>query len=311
VASLFAADGPKHLRHPSQRALKRLSETCSTLYAFEEIPLKRTFDLSPGAKSRRRMLHQMGSVVAAPLLLRTVGVFAQPAVHTLKPGVLSVGTYFVNPPFEFLSHGERTGFEYDLMQQLAQRLNLRAEFAETQWEHILHEMEEQRYDCIIGGITITPARQRTVAFSVPYLTTTLSLIINTSKSPANMTEADLAKATVGVQAATTDYDAAVAMKKAGKIGDVKVYTFARIADAIGDLSAGRIQAVMKVHPVAAWFVQQTPGLRILGPVPSDPQPLGIGFSKASTALVTVVNRTLKRMQEDGTYRTLAQHWNIS
>lgn len=264
-----------------------------------------------GGLSRRRLLCQMWSGVAAPLLLRSVCVLAQPAVHTLKPGVLCVGTYFVNPPFEFISHGERTGFEYDLVQRVAQRLDLRAEFVETRWEDILHEMQGQRYDCIVDGITITRARQKTLAWSVPYMTTTLSLIIDTSRSPAGMTEVDLAGATVGVQAATTDYDAAMAMKRAGKIGDVKVYSFARIADAIGDLSAGRIQAVMKVYPVASWFVQRTPHLRILGPVPNNPQPLGIGFSKTSTALVAAVDRTLTRMQEDGTYRTLAQHWGIS
>jgi ABC-type amino acid transport substrate-binding protein len=254
----------------------------------------------------------MRDSVAAPLLFPHLlrGATA-PALPTLKPGILRIGTYFVNPPFEFVSHGERIGFEVDLMKEVAKRLELQADFVNTQWEVVLHQMEQHIYDCIVGGITITPNRQKVLLWSVPYMTTTLSLVINTSKSPANMTLAELQKGTVGVQAATTDYDAAIAMKKAGQIGDVKVYSFAHISDAVGDLAAGKIQAVMKVYPVAAWFVQNTPGLRILGPVPNDPQPLGIGFNKQNPELLAAVNRVLKQMQDDGTYQALTQRWHLS
>ncbi len=117
--------------------------------------------------------------------------------------------------------------------------------------------------------------------------------------------ADLKGATVGVQAATTDYDAAIAMQQAGKIGTVRVYPFSRIGDAIVDLAAGHVDAVMKVFPVAAWFVRETPGLRILGQIPDDPQPLGIGFSRSDTRLVGVVNGALDGMQRNGSYEALA------
>lgn len=98
------------------------------------------------------------------------------------------------------------------MEAIARQLNLRAEFVDTRWESILREMQENRYDCIVGGITITPDRQRLLAWSVPYMTTTLSLVVDSSRSPAAMALADLKNATVGVQAVTTDYDVAVAMQ---------------------------------------------------------------------------------------------------
>jgi hypothetical protein len=34
-----------------------------------------------------------------------------PPLRTLAPGVLRIGTYFVNPPFEYLSKGKKVGFE--------------------------------------------------------------------------------------------------------------------------------------------------------------------------------------------------------
>jgi ABC-type amino acid transport substrate-binding protein len=37
----------------------------------------------------------------------------------MTPGTLRIGTYFVNPPFEYVSDGQRVGFEVDLMNEIA------------------------------------------------------------------------------------------------------------------------------------------------------------------------------------------------
>jgi ABC-type amino acid transport substrate-binding protein len=234
-----------------------------------------------------------------------------PPLPTLSPGVLRVGTYFINPPFEFVSDGKRVGFEVDLIDEIARRLHLRPEFVDTRWEVMLQQMQEGRYDCIVGGITITPARSERLAWSTPYITTTLSLIVNASKTPQIQDIAGLKDAVVGVQAATTDYDVAVVMQQRGEIRAIKTYPFAQIADAITDLSAGRITAVMKVNPVARWLARSSPGLRIVAQVPNDPQPLGIGFAKSNPALLAAVNQSLAAMMQDGSYTRMAQKWGVS
>jgi ABC-type amino acid transport substrate-binding protein len=228
----------------------------------------------------------------------------------MTPGTLSIGTYFVNPPFEYVSGGQRIGFEVDLMNEIAARLSLAPVFVDTEWETILQQMQAGRYDCIVGGITITPERQRLLAWSTPYMTTTLSLVIDGGRSPNMRRMADFRNASVGVQAATTDYDIAIRMQRKGEIGSVKVYPFARIQDAMVDLAAGRITAVMKVYPVAAWLARQTPGLVIAAQVPDDPQPLGIGFRHDQPELLAAVNRTLTDLQRDGSYARLAQKWGV-
>src|SRR3954471_4661532 len=149
-----------------------------------------------GRLSRRRLLCWMGGAAVAALLPTNPRASAGQPPHTLGPGVLRVGTYFVNPPFEFVSGQERIGFEVDLMNEIAQRLSLRPVFVDTQWEVILSEMQRNLYDCIVGGITITPDRQRSLAWSAPYMTTTLStttlsLVVDTARSSAAMTLADL------------------------------------------------------------------------------------------------------------------------
>jgi len=100
------------------------------------------------------------------------------------------------------------------------------------------------------------------------------------------------------------------MQKRGQIKSVQVYPFDRINDAMTDLAAGRITAVMKVSPVAAWLARETPGLRIVGQVPDDPQPLGIGFNKGKPELVAAVDGTLADMRRDGTYARLVHRWGV-
>ena len=231
-------------------------------------------------------------------------------LRTLAPGSLRIGTYFVNPPFEYLSNGQRIGFEVDLMNEIARRLALTPVFVDTQWETILQQMQAGQYDAIVGGITITAEREKSLAWSTPYMTTTLSIVVDRARSPQIRGIADLRAASVGVQAATTDYDVAVRMRQNGQIGSVKVYPFDRIQDAMVDLAAGRITAVMKVYPVAAWLARQTPDLGIVAQVPGDPQPLGIGFARNNPGLLVAVNRALADMQRDGTYARLAQKWGV-
>lgn len=246
-------------------------------------------------------------VIALLLCLVDSGVAAP---RTQRPGVLRVGTYFVNPPFEYIWHGRRVGFEVDLMNEIARRLGMRAEFVDTQWEVIIQQMQDNRYDCIVGGITITPARCKTLNYSIPYMTTTLSLVVNVRKTPRIRSLNDMKDAIVGVQAATTDYDVAMKMQRHGQIKEVRVYSFDRIANAMTDLAGGQITAVMKVFPVAARMAHQTPGLRIVAQVPHDPQPLGIGFNKDNPGLLAAVNQALHAMLADGTCARLARRWAV-
>jgi ABC-type amino acid transport substrate-binding protein len=231
-------------------------------------------------------------------------------LQTLTPRVLRIGTSFVNPPFEYVAEGKRVGFEVDLMNAVAARLRLRPAFVDTKWEVILRQMEDHRYDCIVDGITITRARQETLAWSDPYMTTTLSLVVNSAKTPQIRSLADLKEATVGVQTATTDHDAALAMRRRGEIKGVEVYPFDRIGDAMADLIAGRVIAVMKVHPAAAWLAGRNPDLRIVAEVPNDPQPVGIGFDKNNPVLLGAVNGALSDMKHDGTYARIARKWGV-
>ncbi len=256
------------------------------------------------------MLDRRTALAAWLCAFASSAVLAAEKVRTLDPGKLRIGTYFVNPPFEYLEQGNKVGFEVDLMHAIAQELGLEPLFVDTHWETILGELRRGRYDCIVGGITITPAREKVLAWSAPYLTTTLSLIVNGARTPAIQSIVDMKNAVIGVQAATTDYDAALAMRKRGGIGRIAIYRFDRIEQAMADLEAGRITAVMKVAPVATWLAAKSPDLHIVAQVPGDPQPLGIGLRKSEVGLLAAINRAIATMQQDGSMARLQAKWSV-
>src|SRR4051794_40825477 len=87
--------------------------------------------------SRRHLLRWMPGATVAALLPTVCLASADQPLRTLEPGVLRIGTYFVNPPFEFISGQDRIGFEVDLTTAIARRLALRPVFVDTQWEVML------------------------------------------------------------------------------------------------------------------------------------------------------------------------------
>jgi ABC-type amino acid transport substrate-binding protein len=256
------------------------------------------------------MRGRIKAIATVLMALALGGADTAKPLRTLVPGTLRVGTYFVNPPFEYVAKGSDVGYEVDLMEEIGRRLGVKPIFVNTHWENILKEMKDGRYDCIVGGITITPERERMLAWSVPYMTTTLSLVVNGARTPGIHSLAEMKGALVGVQAMTTDYDVALVMQKRGEIGCIKVYPFDRIEESMTDLDAGRITAVMKVAPVAAWLAAKNINLRIAAKVPDDPQPLGIGFGKNQPTLVAAVNGALAAMQRDGVMNQLKKKWAV-
>ena len=87
------------------------------------------------------MYGRITAIAAVLLALASGGADTAEPLRTLAPGMLRVGTYFVNPPFEYVAKGADVGFEVDLMEEIARRLGFKPVFVNTHWETILKEMQ--------------------------------------------------------------------------------------------------------------------------------------------------------------------------
>jgi chorismate mutase-like protein len=86
--------------------------------------------------------------------------------------VLRVGTTGDYAPYSVLDArtGAYLGADIALARRLALELGLRAEFVPTTWKTLLADAAAGRFDIAMGGISITPERQRSQLFSKAYST---------------------------------------------------------------------------------------------------------------------------------------------
>ena len=89
-------------------------------------------------------------------------------------GTLRVGMSTFVPWAMRDKQGELIGFEIDVAKRLAADSGLKIEFVPTAWDGIIPALLASKFDVIIGGMSITEERAKSVLFTTPYSHHTLS-----------------------------------------------------------------------------------------------------------------------------------------
>ncbi len=85
-----------------------------------------------------------------------------------KRGVMKVGMSTFVPWAMRDKDGNLIGFEIDVATKVAEDMGVEVEFVPTAWSGIIPALIAKKFDVIIGGMSITPQRNLTVNFTVPY-----------------------------------------------------------------------------------------------------------------------------------------------
>jgi len=89
---------------------------------------------------------------------------------------LRVAIYPAFPPFSFISSGEPTGLEIELLSEWANRRNWQLEFLAMEFASQIPAVQTGKVDMAMGAISITEERQKQVLFSEGYLAEHMVLI---------------------------------------------------------------------------------------------------------------------------------------
>src|SRR6266581_9223767 len=110
-----------------------------------------------------------------------------PPKDLITPGTLTVGSDTTYPPQEYIdtTTNKATGFDVDLITAIAQRMGLKANVVTTKFDTIIDDLSNKRFDVVISAVSITPERQKKVAF-VPYFNAGESLLV-AAGNPKNIT----------------------------------------------------------------------------------------------------------------------------
>src|SRR6478609_2338099 len=107
---------------------------------------------------------ETGTVSTAPILV--------------KDGTLTVCTDIPYEPFEFMQKGKPAGFDVELVDKVAARLDLKSKIVDTDFDAIQsgEALHSDKCDVAISAMTITGDRARVLDFSSPYFNASQALV---------------------------------------------------------------------------------------------------------------------------------------
>lgn len=205
--------------------------------------------------------------------------------------------------------GEIVGFDIDLANEVAKRLEIQAEFKPSEWSGIVFELKSGNIDVVWNGMTITEARKKEIIFSNPYMNNS-QIIVSLSGSPLNKKE-DLAGKIIGLQLGSSSVNAVSEDALSKELKDIKKYD--TNVEALMDLEAGRVEAVVLDEIVARYYIEQREkqtNKDIFKVLEGDfgTEEYGVGIRKEDTSLKEAIDRTIDEMKKDGTYDEIYEKW---
>ena len=222
---------------------------------------------------------------------------------TIEEGVLTVGSDIPYPPFEVRKGGRLSGFDIDLIREIASRLNLQLsddDIIDTSFDTILSQLAGGRFDVVVAASTITPEREKQVNFSDPYYNSQQSLTVNTEERSDIATLEDLQEGDiVAVQSGTTGKSYAEENVPEG----VDIRSFPEGPDVFTALEAGQVDVAIHDEPTAIAEVAERPGLELVDTIDTG-EAFGIAVDPSNEPLLDAINQALSDMVEDGTYEEI-------
>ena len=196
--------------------------------------------------------------------------------------------------------GKLVGFDVDVANKMGELLDLKVDFKNPAWETIPAGLQQGKYDVSIGSMTITPERQKVLAFTDPYYYTSGQIFVK--KGGTQITGvADLAGKKVGVGAATTYYDF---LKKNTK-AVVKTYT--TDADTFPDLANGNLDFVMTAGPTGQQAILAGQPFEFSGK-PLYYEDLAMALKLGEPDWLAMLNYSVQTMHKDGSLTAMSKQW---
>ena len=202
-------------------------------------------------------MFRASSLIAAAALIASANAVLADDLPDLDGRVVRAVTENAYTPLNFAdpASGEGIGWEYDAVNEIGRRLNMKVEWNLSSWDTMIQAVREGQFDIGMDGITITKERQQQVDFSDPYMISEQFMLVRADEDRFTDAESFAAdgELLVGAQAGTTNFYTAVYNVLDGKEPDQKgTWNAICLAD-MGDTGAAFV-ALPQIPPRnVAWF----------------------------------------------------------
>lgn len=220
--------------------------------------------------------------------------------------IVGVDDSFVPMDFE-QKNGQLTGYDVDLARAVFKHYGIKVNFQTIDWSMNATELRNGTIDFIWNGYSITPQRQKKVAFSLPYLRNKQVLVVKKNSKIQAFNE--MADKTLGMQTASTDQQWYEGKQEVFHAKNVVLYD--QIPNAFLDLNANRIQGILLDEVYANYYLAHLAHANeytVLSNKKVSQDLFAVGMRKGDVTLRKKINSALKLMQRNGELRRLNKKW---
>jgi polar amino acid transport system substrate-binding protein len=222
-------------------------------------------------------------------------------------GVIIIGTAPFYAPFESTNSKTKQieGFDVDMMNAIAAKMGVKAEFKPAEWQALLGGLEKGDYDVIVSAMSKKEAAGKNVEFSNVYYQLPDVIIVKKGNPKGLTGKADLKDKIVGVQLGSGSEQLADSLKT--EIGFKSLKKYKLTQDAMNDLKVGRIDAVIAGQAFAVEQSKVDPSFDLIGTPLTTADIVGV-FPKGNTSATEAFNKALADIKADGTYDSILKKW---
>lgn len=237
-------------------------------------------------------------------LIRTPNITRSP--ETID--TLIVGTNAEFPPFSHIENDTIVGFDIDVIQELAKRLDKKITFRDMSFEALIPELQLGNIHVIAAGMTPTEERAKRVFFSTPHLTGDSLMAIQKKDAEPITTPQQLHGKRVAVNQGYTA-DQYVTSLDIPTIDIVRLSS-SMISTGLLALNSNQADVFIAAKNSLLPLVKQRENYT-LSPIENTAESSAIAISKKYPNLFTTIQTTIDAMIKDGTIDSLKKKWNLN
>jgi polar amino acid transport system substrate-binding protein len=219
---------------------------------------------------------------------------ADSGLGLVSEGTLTVCSEIPYVPFEYVEDGEYTGFDMDLIREIATGMGLETEIQQQGFEAIQGgtAVSANMCDLSASAVSITPERSEKLLFSDPYYDSLQTLLVPAGSDISGID--DLAGKRVGVQQSTTG--AAYAQEN---VEGAEILEYPGDGELFQAIQGGSIDAILQDIAVNTNHTKDG-AFDIVEEYQTD-ESYGFATKKENTALIEEVNAQLADLRDNGKY----------
>ena len=224
-----------------------------------------------------------------------------------EKGTLVVATSPDYAPFEFQAlvdgKNEVVGADIMLAQKIADELGVKLEVSAMSFDNVLSSVQNGKADIAIAGLSYSDKRAKVFDFSESYYQIADVLLIKKDDA-STLTSIDaISGKNLAVQKGSTQETYAKS-----EISQAKIVSLTLMGEAVNELKAGKVDAVLTESPVAAGYVSQNSDLVIASiefPTIAENSKV-IALPKGSDDLKTSIDKVINEVKSSGEFDTFLE-----